>query len=77
MSLDVVVEDFGQGFKEGLVINVLVKEGQEVKKGDTLIFIETEKMVIEIDAPKSGIIKKIHCKPGDMVRNNDRLITIG
>ena len=39
-----------------------VKEGQQVKKGDVLGLIEAMKMMNEITAPVSGIVKKIHIK---------------
>ncbi len=44
-----------------------VREGQQVKQGDTLFIIEAMKVMNEIAAPKDGTIKKIHVNNGDMV----------
>ena len=44
----------------GKVVNVKVKEGGEVKKGDVLMVIEAMKMEYLIKAPYDGVIKKIY-----------------
>ena len=43
----------------GMVLNVLVTEGQEVKKGDDLIVLEAMKMENILKSPTDGVIKKI------------------
>ncbi len=43
------------------------REGQTVKKGDTLCIIEAMKVMNEITAPRDGKVVKIHAKNGDMV----------
>lgn len=44
-----------------------VREGQTVKKGDTLFIIEAMKVMNEITAPESGTLKHIHVENGNMV----------
>ena len=44
-----------------------VRNGQTVKKGDTLFIIEAMKVMNEITAPQDGKVHKIHVKNGDMV----------
>jgi biotin carboxyl carrier protein len=58
----------------GLVLNVLVAEGDEVKKGDSLLVLEAMKMENMIKSPTDGIIKKITIKQGDKVEKNELLI---
>jgi len=58
----------------GLVLNVLVAEGDEVKKGDNLLVLEAMKMENMIKSPTDGIIKKIGIKRGDKVEKNQVLI---
>ena len=58
----------------GLVLNVLVAEGDEVKKGDSLLVLEAMKMENMIKSPTDGIIKKITIKQGDKVEKNEVLI---
>ncbi len=49
----------------GLVMSIAVKEGQEVKAGETVAVIEAMKMENVLRAEIDGIVKKIHAKPGD------------
>jgi biotin carboxyl carrier protein len=58
----------------GLVLSLLVTEGDEVKKGDNLLVLEAMKMENMIKSPTDGIIKNIAVKPGDKVEKNEVLI---
>lgn len=58
----------------GLVLSILVAEGDEVKKGDSLLILEAMKMENMIKSPTDGIIKKIAIKQGDKVEKNEVLI---
>jgi propionyl-CoA carboxylase alpha chain len=49
----------------GLVVSIAVKEGQEVKAGETLAVVEAMKMENVLRAELDGTVKKIHAKPGD------------
>lgn len=67
---DVPVPDIGGA--EGVeVIEVCVKEGDDVSEGDSLIVLETDKASMEIPAPASGKIKSIALKEGDKVSQGD------
>lgn len=59
----------------GLVLNVLVEEGAEIKKGDNLLVLEAMKMENMIKSPTDGIIKKIAIGQGDKVEKNELLIS--
>ncbi len=59
----------------GLVLSVLVAEGYEVQKGDSLLVLEAMKMENMIKSPTDGIIKKIEVKPGNTVEKNELLIS--
>lgn len=58
----------------GLVLNVLVNDGDEVKKGDNLLVLEAMKMENMIKSPSDGTIKKINVVKGDKVEKNEVLI---
>ncbi|WP_417579691.1 dihydrolipoyllysine-residue acetyltransferase [Nitrincola sp.] len=58
------------------VIEVLVKAGDSVSEGDSLITLETDKASMEVPAPKSGVIKAMHIKEGDKVNENDLLLEL-
>jgi biotin carboxyl carrier protein len=59
----------------GLVLNVLVAEGDEVKKGDNLLVLEAMKMENILKSPTDGIIKQVAIKQGDKVEKNEILIS--
>lgn len=58
------------------VIEVLVKVGDSVNEGDSLITLETDKASMEVPAPSSGVIKALHIKEGDKVNEGDLLIEL-
>ncbi|MFN3882554.1 MAG: dihydrolipoyllysine-residue acetyltransferase [Nitrincola lacisaponensis] len=58
------------------VIEVLVKVGDSVSEGDSLITLETDKASMEVPAPMSGVIKALHIKEGDKVNENDLLLEL-
>ncbi|MCP1143928.1 acetyl-CoA carboxylase biotin carboxyl carrier protein subunit [Lysinibacillus endophyticus] len=59
----------------GTVFEVLVKEGQQVSKGQTVIIIESMKMEIPFEAEDDGVVTKVHVAEGDFVNEDDVLIT--
>lgn len=60
----------------GSVWKVLVEEGQQVKKGDTIIIEESMKMEFPQTAPLDGIIASIYVTSGDQVRSGDCIAAI-
>ncbi|MDQ8006365.1 MAG: biotin/lipoyl-containing protein [Pedobacter sp.] len=58
----------------GLVLNLLVKAGDEVKKGDSLVILEAMKMENIIKAPVDAVVKKIEVAKGDKIEKNTVLI---
>ena len=61
----------------GSVIKVLVSEGQAVKKGDTLLTLESMKMENAIMAEQDGTVKQIAVAAGQNVMQDDLLIVLG
>jgi biotin carboxyl carrier protein len=59
----------------GVVIKVLVKEGQQVAAGDVLLVLEAMKMENEIRSDRSGTIGNIDVTPGQQVQTGDALVT--
>ena len=60
----------------GNINKVLVKEGDEVKEGQSLIIIEAMKMETNIVAPVSGVIEFIAVKEGQQVKTGELLMKI-
>lgn len=58
----------------GLVLNILVEDGQEIKKGDALIVLEAMKMENILKSPTDGKVKKVAVKKGVAVEKGQILI---
>ena len=58
------------------MFNILVKEGQAVKKGDVLAVLEAMKMENEIIAPIDGTVSAIHVEKGQNVNLGDTILEI-
>jgi pyruvate dehydrogenase E2 component (dihydrolipoamide acetyltransferase) len=74
--MDVKLPKLGEGADSGVVVNVFVKEGDQVAKGQAIIELENEKAVASIPATANGVVAKIHVKPGDKVNVGQRLISL-
>ena len=59
MAKEIRLPQLGETMKEGTVVNCLVKVGDEVKKGDVIFEIETDKATLEMESPVSGSVKHI------------------
>jgi len=59
----------------GLILDINVKDGQEVNENDTLLILEAMKMENVLTSPRKGVIKSIGAKKGDAVEKNQLLIT--
>ncbi len=58
----------------GLVLAVLVEEGQAVQAGDGLVLLEAMKMENELRATGDGVVQRVHVEPGDAVGKSALLI---
>ncbi len=75
MSEIIKVPNIGD-FKSVEIIEVLVKNGEEIKKGDPLITLESDKSSVEVPSPLSGKVLNINVKIGDKVSEGDAVLEI-
>ncbi|WVM89531.1 dihydrolipoyllysine-residue acetyltransferase [Halopseudomonas pachastrellae] len=61
---------------EGEVIEILVKEGDQVEAEQSLAVLESDKASMEIPSPKAGTVKAIKFKLGDNLKEGDPLIEL-
>lgn len=59
--------DIGEGLHEGIVAEIYKKEGDEVKEGDSLFSVETDKVTSDIPSPITGKIIKVLMAQGDTI----------
>jgi len=61
----------------GLILKLMVKEGDQVREGQTVAIMEAMKMENEIESPFSGTVSSIPVKQGETVLENALLMKIG
>ena len=71
----ILVPNIGD-FKNVEVIEVLVKSGQQIKKNDPLITLESDKSSVEVPATDEGKINKISIKVGDKVSEGTEILSL-
>ena len=76
MKEDIVLPELGDGIATGDVVNILVSQGDHVKKDSVLMELETDKAVIEFPSPRAGTIERIRIKKGDTVKVGQVLFTL-
>ena len=64
-KVEVVEGEAVKAMLPGVVTKIIVKEGESVKKGDTIMILEAMKMENEVKSPKDGVVKQIVAKEGD------------
>ena len=74
-SKNILIPDMGD-FKDVEIIEVLVKEGQQIKKNDSLITLESDKSSVEVPSTHDGVIEKINVKVGDKVNKGDLILNL-
>lgn len=60
----------------GTVIEVKIEEGKKVEKGDAMFILSAMKMEMVVQAPISGLVKKIFVSKDSRIEGNDLLVEI-
>src|ERR1043165_5864502 len=74
--MDVKVPKLGEGAESGTVVSILVKEGDTVAKGQTILELENEKAVAPIPSTASGRITSLQVKEGDKLSVGQLIMTV-
>ena len=60
----------------GLVVSILVEEGQPIKKGQVMLILESMKMQNELKAPRDGVMGRVRIKTGESVEQKQTLLNL-
>jgi len=60
----------------GLIVTILVGEGQAIKKGQVLLILESMKMQNELKSPRDGVIGRVRVKAGETVEQKQTLLSV-
>lgn len=75
MSFEFKLPDVGEGIHEAEVLAIKVKVGDTVNEYQPIFDVETDKAVVEITSPTSGVVEKILVKVGEMAKVGNTMIT--
>lgn len=64
---EVIMPKMGDGMEEGTLLEWLKKDGEEVKSGEVIGTIQTDKATLELESPGKGVLTGILLKPGETV----------
>jgi 2-oxoglutarate dehydrogenase E2 component (dihydrolipoamide succinyltransferase) len=76
MSVNIVVPEVGESVVDARVAKWLKQEGDAVEAGEPLVELETDKIDLEVSAPKKGVLRSIAHNSGADVKIGDILGTI-
>jgi 2-oxoglutarate dehydrogenase complex dihydrolipoamide succinyltransferase (E2) component len=68
--------DIGEGVAEGEILKWMAKEGDQVKEDQPLVEVMTDKVNVQIPAPRSGKVSKILVKEGDLAKVGQTIMVI-
>jgi pyruvate dehydrogenase E2 component (dihydrolipoamide acetyltransferase) len=77
MAYEFKFPDIGEGLTEGEIVRWLVKEGDEIKEGQPLVEVETDKALAEIPSPRTGVVLKIMAKEKEVVKVGQVIVVFG
>jgi 2-oxoglutarate dehydrogenase E2 component (dihydrolipoamide succinyltransferase) len=71
--ISIKVPPLGESIVEATVSRWLKKPGDAVASGDTIVELETDKITVEVPAPKAGVLSKVSVSEGDVVKVDQAL----
>lgn len=70
-----ILPDLGEGLEEAELIAWKVEPGQAVEEHEILAEMETDKALVEVPSPRSGVIDTLHGEPGEVLKVGNPLVT--
>src|SRR4029453_13071620 len=74
--MDIKLPNLGEGADSGTVVNLFVKEGDQIAKDQPILELENEKAVATIPSTSSGKVTKVYVKTGDKISVGARLVAV-
>ena len=63
----VSLPQLGQTMEEGTIVGCMIKVGDEVKRGDVIFEVETDKAALEMESPAAGFVKHVLVDMGQTI----------
>ena len=66
--------DLGEGLPDAEIVEWHVNEGDQIKTDQAMVSMETAKAVVEVPAPRDGVVAKLYGKAGDIIKTGAPLV---
>jgi pyruvate dehydrogenase E2 component (dihydrolipoamide acetyltransferase) len=76
MATEFKLPELGENVESGTIARVLVSEGDEVSKGQSVLEVETDKAVVEVPSSEEGTISEVKVSDGDTVNVGDTILVL-
>lgn len=76
MSIELKLPDVGDNIEQGIIVAILIKVGEQIEEGQTILELETDKAVIEVPASQSGTVENIAVQEGDNLAVGATILTL-
>ncbi|HRC73723.1 MAG TPA: E3 binding domain-containing protein, partial [Candidatus Competibacter sp.] len=76
MTIEVKVPSLPESVSDGTLVNWKKKPGEAVKRGENLVDLETDKVVLDIPAPADGVLGEILRQEGETVTTGEVIATL-
>lgn len=76
MLIEVKVPELAESVAEATLVKWLKQPGETIEQGENLVEIETDKVMLEVAAPESGLLKEVTKKDSEMVLSNEVIAVI-
>jgi len=73
----VILSNLGVDITEATITYLVKKEGEDIKRGDVIALVESQKVSFEVVSPADGFLLKILCKEGDTVKVDETVAIVG
>ena len=77
MARKVILSNLGVDITEATITYLVKKEGEDIKRGDVIALVESQKVSFEVVSPADGFLLKILCKEGDTVKVGETVAIVG
>jgi len=77
MATEVKLPQLGQTMEEGTFVGCMIKIGDEVKKGDVIFEVETDKATLEMESPAEGFVKHILVQTNQTIAVGTTVLILG
>jgi pyruvate dehydrogenase E2 component (dihydrolipoamide acetyltransferase) len=76
MITQVKLPKLGETMEDGIIVGFTAKLGHEVKKGDVIFEVETDKATLEVESPASGFVKYLAARIGQKLSVGDTVLIL-